>query len=229
MRRMWSTAEVYDTPGVRTATEAMRSRVRYLAPLVGAALLASAHSRADDFTEPKSGVAFPLKRDGASLLGAGLRVKKIAFVKVKVYAAALYVADDALAGPLAVHKGKTTEAAFFKDLVWGDFPKEVVLHFTRDLGQGRIQEAMREALSGAEKEPLDTFIGYFPQVRTGDECVLRWGSGGVLEAVMAGNPRPPIADKTFAAAVFALYVGEAPLQEDLKADLVSRAAALLKP
>jgi hypothetical protein len=44
---------------------------------------------------------------------------------------------------------------------------------------------------------------------------------------MAGTPKPPIDDKTFAAAVFGLYVGEKPLQEDLKADLVTRAAQVL--
>jgi Chalcone isomerase-like len=199
------------------------------AVVIAAALAAAAPSWAEDFTEPKSGVAFPLKRDEATLLGAGLRVKKIAFVKVKVYAAGLYVGDGALAGPLAVHKGKAGAAAFFKDLVWGDFPKEIILHFTRDLGQERIQDAMREALSTAEKAPLDTFISYFPEVHTGEECVLRWGAGGVLEAVMAGKAKPPIANKAFAAAVFALYLGEVPLQDDLKADLVSRATQVLGP
>jgi hypothetical protein len=197
--------------------------------MIAVALVAAAPIWGEDFTEPKSGVAFPLKRDDSTLLGAGLRVKKIAFVKVKVYAAGLYVGDSAWAGPLAVHKGKTSDAAFFKDLIWGDFPKEIVLHFTRDLGQERIQDAMREALSKAEKAPLDTFIAYFPEVHTGEECVLRWGAGGVLESVMAGKAKPPIANKAFAAALFALYLGDPPLQDDLKADIVSRAAQVLGP
>jgi hypothetical protein len=197
--------------------------------MIGAALVAAAPTWGEDFTEPKSGVAFPVKRDEGTLLGAGLRVKKIAFIKAKVYAVGLYVSDGALTGPLAVHKGKTGDAAFLKDLIWGDFPKELVLHFTRDVGQERIQEAMREALSKAEKAPLDTFIAYFPEVHTGEECVLRWGPGGVLESVMAGKEKPPIANKAFAAAVFALYLGDPPLQDDLKADIVSRAAKVLGP
>jgi len=203
----------------------MRSATPFM---MAAALVAAAPSWGEDFTEPKSGVVFPVQRDGATLLGAGLRVKKIAFVKVKVYAAALYVSDQALAGPLAVYGGKAMGAPFFKDLVWGDFPKEIVLRFTRDLGQQRIQDAMREALATAEKAPLDVFVSYFPEVRTGEECVLRWGAGGVLEAVMAGTPKPPIANKAFAAAVFALYLGESPLQDDLKSDMVSRAPQVLK-
>jgi hypothetical protein len=207
----------------------MNSRALRLLAVGGASALLSTSLLAQDFVEPGSGVAFPLRRDAGTLLGAGLRVKKIAFVKAKVYAVGLYVGDDALAGPLAAHRGKTTDAAFFKDLVWGDFPKELVLHFVRDVGQGRIQDAMREALEGAAKGPLDTFVSYFPEVKTGQECVLRWGSGGVLEVTMAGAAKPPIADKTFAAAVFSLYVGEHPLQDDIKAGVTSRAAELLKP
>jgi Chalcone isomerase-like len=202
--------------------------LRLLAATSALAFLAAA-SPAEDVVEPASGVTFPVKRDGATLLGTGLRVKKIAFIKAKVYAVGLYVGDAALAGPLSAHRGKTADPAFFKDLVWGDFPKEVVLHFVRNVGQGRIQDAMREALEGAAKGPLDAFVSYFPEVKTGQECILRWGSGGVLETTMAGESRPPIRDKAFAAAVFALYVGEHPLQDDIKAGLTSRAAELLKP
>jgi hypothetical protein len=184
--------------------------------------------RAENVTEPRSGVSFPARVGDMSLLGVGLRVRSIAFVKAKVYAIALYVSDGALAGPLARHKGRTTTPEFYRDLVWGDFEKQVTLKFTRDVGQDRIQEAMREALAGADKARVEAFVAYFPEVKTGQECVLRWAPGGVLETTMAGQPRPPIADKNFAAAVFAIWLGEKPLQEDLKRDLVSRASTLIK-
>ena len=202
------------------------SSSRFLIAFLGVSLLAGA-SGAQDLVEPGSGVSFPLKRDGATLLGAALRIKKILFVKAKVYAVALYVGDEALSGPLEAHRGKTTTQAFFKDLVWGDFRKEVVLHFVRDVGQSRIQEAMREALQGQDKGPLDTFVSYFPEVKTGQECVLAWGPGGSLEVSQGGKARPPIADKAFAAAVFALYLGEHPLQEEFPSSLVTRAKDVL--
>jgi hypothetical protein len=200
---------------------------------VTAALLALAVSapsvlRAQDVTEPRSGVSFPAKSGNLSLLGVGLRVRKVAFVTAKVYAIALYASDAALAGPLAAHKGRPTAPELYRDLVWGDFEKQVTLKFTRDVGKDRIQEAMREALAGADKARAEQFVGYFPEVKTGQECLLRWAPGGVLETTMAGQPRPPIADKNFAAAVFAIWLGEKPLQEDLKRDLVSRAPGLLK-
>jgi hypothetical protein len=178
--------------------------------------------RAEDATEPRSGVKFPARVGDMSLLGVGLRVRSIAFVKAKVYAIALYVSDGALAGPLAKHKGRTTTPEFYRDLIWGDFEKQVTLKFTRDVGKDRIQEAMRETLAGADKARVDAFVSYFPEVKTGQECVLRWAPGGVLETTMAGQPRPPIADKSFAAAVFGIWLGEKPIQEDIKRDLVSR-------
>jgi hypothetical protein len=178
---------------------------------------------AEDVVEPRSGVKFSAKLQDASgadmsLIGAGLR--KRAFFKV--YAIGLYVADSALAGPLAQHKGKGATAALYNDLVWGDYPKQVVMKFTRNVGQGKIQDAMREALQGADKPRLDAFVSYFPEVKEGQECVLRWGTGGRLEATMAGEAKAPIEDKDFTAAVFSIWLGQKPIQEDVKRDLVSR-------
>jgi hypothetical protein len=163
-----------------------------------------------------------------SLLGVGVRVKAITIIKVKVYAVGLYVADAALSGPLASFKGKLSSPDFYRELVWGDFPKEVRLRFVRDVDRKRIQEAMRESLAGADAKWLDPFIGYFEEVKEGQECVLRWAPGGTLQTTYAGAARPPIPDKTFTAAVFGIYLGEKPVQPDLKRDLVSRAAELIR-
>src|SRR5437773_8402298 len=180
-----------------------------------------------EIVEPKSGAKFPAKVEDKSLLGAGLRTKT--FLKVQVYALGLYVADGALAGPLAAYKGQPPGSpAFYKELVQGDFPKQVTMKFLRNLDAGQIQEAMREALAGADKARVDAFVGYFPAITSGQECVLRWGPGGTLETVMAGAPKPPIPDKGFASAVFAIWLGDKPIQEDLKKAIVSRAGELIR-
>ena len=98
----------------------------------------------------------------------------------------------------------------------------------RNLSQSRIQEAMREALAGAEPKVLDQFISYFPELKEGQECVLRWAPGGTLETVMAGQAKPPIADRAFAEQLFGLYVGPTPIQEDIKAGVVARAGEVIK-
>ena len=182
---------------------------------------------AQTWTEPKSGAAFAVTKDDMTLLGGGLRVKKMVFT-FKAYAIGFYVSKAALAGPLAAFKGKTTSPEFYKELQTGDFKKEAVLRFMRNLSQSRIQEAMREALVGAEPKVLDQFISYFPELKEGQECVLRWAPGGTLETVMAGQAKPPIANRAFTERLFGLYVGPTPIQADIKAGVVARAAEVIK-
>jgi hypothetical protein len=187
---------------------------------------ASLASAQDAVKEPKTGVAFAAKDGASSLLGVGLRTKT--FLKVKVYAIGLYVDDAALAGPLAAHKGKTTSPELYRDLVWGDFPKHVVLKFVRDVSTSQIQDAFREALPSASKARVDAFVAYFGETKTGQEYVLRWAPGGTLETTVVGSAKPPIVDKDFAAAVFGIWLGDKAIQDDIKRDLVARAPQLIK-
>lgn len=189
-------------------------------------LVLAGSSAAQTWTEPRSKVSFTTERDGLVLLGAGLRVKKILFT-FKAYAVGFYVSKDAVAGPLAWHAGQPVTDELRLALATGDFPKELVLHFLRNLSQGKIQDAMREALEGADPDALRQFISYFPEVKEGQECVLRWGAGGTLESTMAGEPKPPIANRGLAERLFGLYVGPDPLQDDFKPDMVARAKDVL--
>ena len=201
-------------------------RMRFAAALLSASLMVPAAGSAEDVKEPRSGVSFAAKDGTSSLLGIGLRTKTM--LKVKVYAIGLYVDDSALAGALAAHRGKTSSREFYRDLVWGDFPKHVVLKFVRDVSTSQIQDAFREALPAADKARVDAFAGYFGDTKVGQEYVIRWAPGGTLETTVVGAAKPPIADKDFAAAVFAIWLGEKPTQDDLKRDLVSRAPLLIK-
>jgi hypothetical protein len=199
-------------------------------PLAGpAAVLAvafAASSGAQEVTEPRTGVTFSVKEGDMTLLGVGVRTKT--FLKVKVYAAALYVADAALTGPLAVHRGRTGTPAFYRDLVWGDFPKEIVMHFVRNTTPSQIRDAFYESLPTIDHARLDLFASHFGTPRTGQRVVLRWAPGGVLQTVTAGDAKPPIADKAFSAAVFGIWLGEKPIQDDLSHSLVSRAPLVLR-
>jgi hypothetical protein len=173
-------------------------------------------------------VRFPAQVDGMSLLGAGVRTRTIA--NVKVYAIALSVADEALKGPLAAFKGRTASPEFAREVIWGDFRKQLTLAFVRGVTKDQIQEAFREALvqSGADRARTEAFVGSFGDTASGQQYVLRWAVGGTLETTVAGQPRPPIADKAFAAAVFGIWLGDKPIQAQLKKDLVSRAELLLR-
>lgn len=197
------------------------------AAIAFAALAFSTAAPAQTWTEPKSNTAFEVKSDGMTLLGAGLRVKKILFT-FKAYAIGFYVDDAALSGPLAAFKGRTASPEFYQALQTGDFRKQVVLKFLRTLSADRIGGAMRESLAGADPKTLDQFVSYFPAVKEGEQCVLRYLPGGKLESTMAGRQKPTIDSKAFADRLFGLYVGPRPIQDDIKAGVVARATEALK-
>lgn len=180
----------------------------------------------EEVVEPRTGVRFTTRQADLSLLGIGVRTQSI--FKVKVYAIALYVADAALAGPLAAHKGKLDGPEFYRDVVWGDFEKQINMRFVRDVTREEVQEAFREALPQVNPARLDVLASYFVDTKQGQEYVLRWAPGGVLETSFAGVAHTPIADKDFAAAVFGIWLGPQPIQADVKRDLVARAPLLIR-
>jgi chalcone isomerase-like protein len=179
----------------------------------------------EEIVEPRTGVHFTTRQADTALLGVGVRTKSI--FRVKVYAIGLYVADAALAGPLAVHQGKLDTPEFYRDLVWGDFDKRIIMRFVRDATREQVQQNFRESLPGVNPARLDVFAAHMVETKAGQEYVIRWAPGGVLETTFAGRPNTPIADKEFAAAVFGIWLGEYPIQADIKRDLVSRAPLLI--
>lgn len=183
-------------------------------------------SRAADVTESRTGVKFPEQRDGMTLLGTGVRTRT--FLKVKVYAIGLYVSDQALAAGLAKYRGQTTSPAFYRELVTGDFPKQVVMVFVRDPTPAQVRDAFYEALPSVDRVSLDLFSSHFGDPKEGDTYVIRWAPGGTLEVTAAGQAKQPIADRAFATAVFGIWLGEKPLQEDIKRELVARAAQVIR-
>src|SRR5262245_5927937 len=160
-----------DCRGFRGGCQSMSTR----AAVALACVLAAPVAPAQELVEPQSGARFALQRDAQTLIGVGLRVKKIALIKVKVYAVSLYVDDAALAGPLPSYKERTGTPEFFKALLEGDFGKQLVLRFARDLSREQIQNGMRESLaSRADAAHLDQFVSYFPELKQGQEVTLRW-------------------------------------------------------
>ena len=110
--------------------------------------------------------------------------------------------------------------------MWGDFGKQIVMKFTRDVSTDQIQGAFRETLQGTTK--LNQFLAYFGDTKEGQEYVITWKPGGILATKVIGVDKPEIADKNFAAAVFGIWLGEKPIQNDVKKGLASRAGELIK-
>jgi hypothetical protein len=215
---------VAGVPGLRIAVEITQDGAPMNRLLIGLLLLlaAGATLAQDVITEPKSGAKFAAKDGETSLLGVSLRTKT--FAKVKVYAIGLYVADAAISGPL---KNKAGTDELYKELQNGDFQKTIVMKFVRDVSTKQIRDAFHESLKGAG-DKTDAWIDYFTDLRSGQECFISWVPGAGLTTKVAGVDKPAINDKAFAAAVFGIWLGDKPVQENIKKELVSRSALLFK-
>lgn len=87
--------------------------------------------------EASSGVEFPEEScHGLKCIGAGVRVKKVAFINVNVYAFALYVEAAAAKAELAAGAS----------LLSGAFDKALCLEFVRDVDATTFWEALDEAV-----------------------------------------------------------------------------------
>jgi hypothetical protein len=119
-------------------------------------------------------------------------------------------------------------SAFFGELITGDFEKQFVLRLVRDLTAEQIQGAFRSHMPLADEGLLDQFASYFTGTEAGEECVLHWAPGGTLETTVAGVIKPAIADREFAEAVFAIWLGQGAIQDQVRKRLVSRVPGLLQ-
>eukprot|EP00904_Undaria_pinnatifida_P008074 jgi/Undpi1/4397/HiC_scaffold_17.g07754.m1 len=101
----------------------------------------------------------------SSLMGTGVRVKKIGPAGVKVYAVGLYVEEKGAAKELETHKGDDAESlgkndGFFSRVAKANFEKTLVLKMAREVQTEKMVSALAESvkprLSGSQGS-LDAF------------------------------------------------------------------------
>ncbi|HLN79875.1 MAG TPA: chalcone isomerase family protein [Thermoanaerobaculia bacterium] len=142
------------------------------------------------------------------LNGAGLR-KKVVF---KVYVGGLYLENP------------SKDAA---TVISSDQIKRMQLSVLRSLSTKQVTEAIEEgfeknskAQMGALKSRLEKLKTMIPNVENGDQILLTYvpGRGTVVSA--KGAEKGVIEGKDFADALFAVWLGPNPVQEDLKKALL---------
>ena len=138
------------------------------------------------------------------LNGMGLR-KKMMF---KVYVCALYLENTS----------KDAAAIITSDQV-----KRVQLHILRSLQAAKVTEAIEEGFEknakeqmGALKERLGKFSAMISDVVEGDQIVFTYVPGKGTAVSVKGAEKGVIEGKDFADALFAVWLGKSPVQEDLK-------------
>jgi hypothetical protein len=159
-----------------------------------------------------SGVKLPdtvtVEGKALKLNGAGLR-KKMVF---KVYVAGLYLETPS----------KDAGAILAADQV-----KSMRLSIMRSLEAKKITEAIREGFEKNSRaqmpalgERLDRFEKMFPDVKEGDEIAMTYAPSKGTVVMARGAEKGVIEGKDFADALFSVWLGTNPVQEDLKAKLL---------
>jgi hypothetical protein len=138
------------------------------------------------------------------LQGMGLRTKAI----FKVYVAGLYL------------EAPSSEP---DKIIASDTTRRVEMTMMRDLEKGKITSAINEGIEknskekmGALKERLDKFSGAVPDLKEGQSLSITYVPGKGTTVKGAGGTEMTVEGKDFADAIFLVWLGKNPVDEDLK-------------
>ena len=138
----------------------------------------------------------------------GLRKK----LWVKVYVASLYLENP------------SEDAA---QVIASDQIKRVQMNMLRDLDRGKIVEAVQQGFernSGPQmpqlQERLDRFLRAVPDLRGGETIVITYlpGRGTVIKP--GSGAAVDLAGKDFADALFSVWLGKHPVDDDLRQEML---------
>lgn len=147
------------------------------------------------------------------LNGMGVRIKSVAFIKVKVYVAGLYLATPSK-NPAAI--------------LAADAPRQLVMHFLyKEVEAAKLVEAWREGFANnsaaalpALKARLDKFCALWPAMKSGETATLTYIPGQGTKVTIKGKDVGIIEGKDFADAIFAVWLGPKPPNPELKQGLL---------
>ena len=187
--------------------------------LVTSAVLAALLLAGTVEAKERDGVTFEerVTVDGKNLLlngRLGLRVRKILLVSVKVYVIGLYLETLSTDG---------------RAILAADRIKRVDLVVRRDLSGADVSNAIAEAMNDANPTRKDSlapriasFQKLFPNVATGERISLTYLPGKGTAVAIQGSDKGTISGDDFAEALFSVWLGARPIQEDVKNDLLGR-------
>ena len=149
---------------------------------------------------------------GKELVLNGVGIRKATFLKIKVYYGGLYVSQ------------KTTNSASF--LTTAE-PKQITLHFVRDVDAKDLKSTYKEAFEGSNKDTYKTmlatfeaFNANFSDVKKGEVMTFQFLNNGVI-LTSAGKASPKIGDAAFSKALLNMWFIN-PLDEGLSKGLLGQ-------
>jgi hypothetical protein len=160
------------------------------------------------------GVDFPEQAqvEGSALKLNGLGLRQATFLKVNVYVAALYVAQPSRDG---------------NAILKANAPKELILHFVRDVGRADLVKGWDEGFEDNAKDELpalknriESFKGMMSDMKTGQRMRFVHKPGAGVNVEVAGAAKGTVAGDDFARALFSIWLGARPPNQELKAGLL---------
>lgn len=150
--------------------------------------------------------------EGKELALNGIGTRKATFLKVKVYHGALYL-DQKTKDPQAFLSSQA--------------PKEIIMHFVRDVDAKKLREAFNEGLEAANKNfvifkpQMDQFNSLIHDVVKGDEFFITFLKDGVLFSSNKKKNVEKIASADFSRALLSIWFIN-PRDEGLRSGLLGQ-------
>lgn len=176
----------------------MRFYIALILSLFCLSLSAEVRDRSTGVSFP-SDVTFDYEGQEYKLKATGVSTRKKFFVKV--YSVASYLQEGAL-------KGNTAQ-----EIMSDKNAKQLTIKWVHDAPADKLQEGYRDSFrkvvrQGNLKKEVDTYVSFFSKgAKVGDEHILRWIPGGIVEVVINGNKAGTIKNKAFAEDLWEIWFG----------------------
>jgi chalcone isomerase-like protein len=160
------------------------------------------------------GVNFPeqIQVQTSPLTLNGLGLRQATMLKINVYVAALYVAQ------------KSTDA---NALLASPPPKQLVLHFVRDVDSADLKKAWEEGFASnakaqlpALKERIEKLKAWMVDMQSGQKLTFTHKPGAGIEVDINGTVKGTVEGDDFAKAFLSIWLGAKPPNPGLKAGLL---------
>jgi hypothetical protein len=147
---------------------------------------------------------------GKDLVINGVGIRKATFLKIKIYYGALYLSQ------------KSTNSGTF---LGTPDPKQIVMHFVRDVDAKDLKKTYHEAFEGANKDTfksmlptLETFIANIGDIKKGERMIITFLPDGAT-LTFAEKSFAQVGDAQFSKALLNMYFIN-PLDENLMKGLL---------
>jgi hypothetical protein len=131
---------------------------------------------------------------------------------IKAYVAALYLGEGVPPTEVLTDVPKRLEAEYFWDIAGKDFGPATVDGISKN-----VDAATLDLL----RPRIDRFNALFEDVKPGDRYALTYLPGRGTEVSLNGTAKGSIEGADFAAALYSIWLGRVPIDENLKAALLA--------